>query len=155
MRALAQHFGEDKEKWGLAGFLHDIDYEETKDNPEKHSLLGAKMLKEQGIADDICQAVKRHNEMHKEPPETLMEKALFVSDPITGLIVASVLVLPSKKLADLTVENVLNRFKEKSFASGANREVIAKCQEYLNLSLEKFVGLALKAMKEISSELGL
>jgi len=155
MRTLAQNFGEDQEKWGLAGLLHDIDYEQTKDSPEKHSLPGAEMLKEQGIADDICQAVKRHNEMHGEKPETLMEKSLFVSDPITGLIVAATLVLPSKKLADLNTENVLNRLKEKSFARGANRQIIAKCQEYLNLSLEKFTEISLKAMQEINSDLEL
>ncbi|MBL7155991.1 MAG: HDIG domain-containing protein [Candidatus Pacebacteria bacterium] len=155
MQVLACHFSEDQEKWKLAGLLHDIDYEETKDSPEKHSLVGAEMLKELGVEKDICQAVKAHNEAHGEKPETLMEKTLFVSDPITGLIVASTLVLPSKKLADLTVQNVLNRFKEKAFARGANREIISKCEEYLNLNLKEFIKIVLNAMQSISDDLEL
>lgn len=155
MRALAHYFEENEEKWALAGLLHDIDYEKTKNEPKKHSLAGAEMLKELGIDEDICQAVKVHNEIHGEKPETLMEKSLFVSDPITGLIVAATLVLPSKKLTDLTVENVLNRFKERGFARGANREIIAKCQDYLNLNLAEFTKIALEAMQFISDDLGL
>jgi predicted hydrolase (HD superfamily) len=84
-----------------------------------------------------------------------MAKSLFCLDPLTGLIVAATLVLPSKKLKDLKVENVLNRFKEKSFAKGANREIIKKCKEYLGLPLEKFIEITLKAMQEISDQLGL
>lgn len=155
MRALAQKFGEDQEKWGLTGLLHDIDYEKTKDNPSQHSLVGAKMLEDLGIDKDICQAVKVHNEAHGIPPQTLMEKALFVTDPLTGLIVAATLVLPSKKIADLTPENVLNRFKEKAFARGANREIIKKSEELLNLKLEEFVKIGLQAMQKIAGDLGL
>lgn len=155
MRALARHFEEDEEKWGLTGLLHDIDYEKTKDNPSQHSLVGAKMLEDLGIDKDIYQAVKVHNEAHGIPPKTLLEKALFVTDPLTGLIVAATLVLPSKKIADLTPENVLNRFKEKAFARGANREIIKKCEELLNLKLEEFVKIGLEAMQKIADELGL
>ena len=155
MRALARHFEEDEEKWGLTGLLHDIDYEKTKDNPSQHSLVGAKMLEDLGIDKDICQAVKVHNEAHGIPPETLLEKALFVIDPLTGLIVAATLVLPSKKIADLTPENVLNRFKEKVFARGANREIIKKSEELLNLKLEEFVKIGLEAMQKIAGDLGL
>lgn len=154
MKALARHFDEDEEKWGLAGLLHDIDYEETKNDPEKHSILGAEFLQKLGLDSGIIQAVKAHNEIHGIKPEGRMAKVLFCIDPLTGLIVAATLVLPSKKLKDLTVENVLNRFKEKAFARGANREIILKCSE-IGLSLEKFVEICLKAMQEISSELGL
>lgn len=155
MRALAEKFGEDPEKWEICGFLHDIDYEKTKNNPEEHSLIGAKMLQEKGLDAEIVEAVKTHNEAHGIEPQSLMAKALYVCDPLSGLIVAATLVLPSKKLKDLTVQNVLNRFKEKAFARGANREIIKKCQDYLNLSLEEFVEIALKAMQEISEELEL
>lgn len=155
MRALARYFSQDEKKWGLAGLLHDIDYEKTKNNPLEHSLIGAKMLEDLGLEKDVCQAVKVHNEAHGIKPETLMEKALFIVDPLTGLIVASTLVLPSKKLADLSSENVLRRFKEKAFARGANREIIKKCQEYLGLNLEEFIKIGLKAMQGISQELGL
>ncbi len=155
MRALARRFGEDQEKWALAGLLHDIDYEKVKEDLSQHSLLGAEMLKELGLDEDICQAVKVHNEAHGIPPQTLIEKALFVADPFTGLIVAATLVLPSKKIKDLTVENVLNRFKEKSFARGADREIIIKCEELLDLKLEVFVKIGLEAMQGIDQELSL
>src|SRR6056297_3312869 len=94
MKELADYFDKDKDKWGLAGLLHDIDYEKTKDEPEKHSIIGAKMLKEKGLDKEIVHAVKSHNKMHDIPLNSLMDKALFVSDPITGLIVAATLVLP-------------------------------------------------------------
>jgi putative nucleotidyltransferase with HDIG domain len=155
MRDLANHFKEDEEKWGLAGLLHDIDYEKTKDNPEKHSLVGAQMLEELGLDKETIEAVKAHNEVHGFEPQSLMAKALYVCDPISGLIVAAALVLPSKKLNDLTPESVLRRFKEKAFARGADREIIKKCEEYLNLPLEEFIEIALKAMQEIGEELGL
>lgn len=155
MRGLAKFFNENEERWGLLGLLHDIDYEITKEQPEKHSLLGLEMLKKMGFDEEFIKAVASHNEIHNLPLETLMAKALFVSDPISGLIVAAALVLPSKKLKDLTTENILNRFKEKAFARGANREHILKCEEFLNLPLEKFITIALNSMKEISSSLGL
>jgi len=155
MRVLARHFGQDEEKWSMAGLLHDIDYEKTKDDPTQHSLVGAQILESLGLDRDICQAVKVHNEAHGILPETTIEKALFVIDPLTGLIVAAALVLPSKKLNDLTPENVLNRFKEKAFARGANREIIKKCEELLDLKLEEFVKIGLEAMQKISQELGL
>jgi len=155
MIALAQHFGEGEERWGLTGLLHDIDYEKTKNDASQHSLVGAQLLESLGLDKDICQAVKVHNEAHGIEPETMLEKALFVTDPLTGLIVAAALVLPSKKLVDLTPENVLNRFKEKAFARGANRDIIKKCEEYLNLTLEEFVKIGIGAMQGIAKELGL
>ncbi|MFN3301565.1 MAG: HDIG domain-containing metalloprotein [Patescibacteria group bacterium] len=154
MIELAEFFSEDKEKWGLAGLLHDIDYEETKNLPEKHGLVGGKILEELGLDKEIVEAVKAHNEIHNLPRQTKLAKALFCTDPITGLIVAATLVLPSKKINDLTVENILNRFKEKSFARGANREIISSCSE-IGLTLEEFVRISLTAMQKISSELGL
>ncbi len=159
MRELAEHFGENPASggasWGLTGLLHDIDYEEKKSDPQKHSLLGAEMLEKLGLDKEICEAVKTHNEAHGIAPESKMAKAIFCVDPLTGLIVASTLVLPSRKIADLTVENVLNRFKEKGFARGATREIIAQCEELLGLKLEEFVKIGLEAMKKISSEIGL
>lgn len=155
MRGLAEKFQEDKEKWEICGLLHDIDYEKTKNDPKNHSLIGAEMLKNLGVDEEIVEAVKTHNEAHGIEPKSLMAKALYVADPLSGLIVAATLVLPSKKIKDLTVENVLNRFKEKSFARGANRDIIKKCEEYLKISLKDFIEIALKAMKEIGEELGL
>jgi putative nucleotidyltransferase with HDIG domain len=155
MRDLAEYFGQDIEKWGICGLLHDIDYEKTKNDPNLHSKMGAEMLKKLGFEKEICDAVLTHNEIHGILPETKMAKALYCVDPLTGLIVAATLVLPSKKINELKVENVLNRFKEKSFAKGANREIIKKCEDFFGLSLEKFVEIVLKAMQKISKDLGL
>ncbi len=155
MNYLARHFNEDEDKWGLVGLLHDIDYEKTKDNPSQHSIVGAQMLEGLELDKESCQAVRVHNEMHGLPLETLMDKALFAVDPLTGLIVAATLVLPSKKITDLTTENVLNRFSEKSFAKGANREIIKKCEELLDIKLEDFIDITLKAMQTVNKDLGL
>ncbi|MBD3208510.1 MAG: HD domain-containing protein [Candidatus Nealsonbacteria bacterium] len=155
MRGLAGHFEKDPEKWGVCGLLHDVDYDQTKDDMELHSKKGAEILKEKGLELEVCEAVLTHNEAHGIEPKTLMGKALFCVDPLTGLIVAATLVLPSKKINDLETENVLNRFKEGAFARGANREIIGQCEPYLGLSLEDFVDIVLSSMKNISSDLGL
>ena len=86
----------------MAGLLHDIDYEASKDKPEQHSLLGAEMLQALGVDADIIQAIKVHNDMHHLPRVSQMDKALFCADPITGLMVAATLVLPNKKIVELT-----------------------------------------------------
>ncbi|MBU1036932.1 HDIG domain-containing protein [Patescibacteria group bacterium] len=154
MKAIAKHLNQDIESWSQAGLLHDIDYEETKDNPEEHSLKGAEMLKELGLTEEIVQAVKVHNEMHNLPRQSLMDKTLFAVDPLTGLITAAVLVLPSRKLADLSPESILKRFKEPRFAAGANRQAI-KSIEDINVSLEEFIKIGLTAMQNIADDLGL
>lgn len=154
MRRLAAHFGEDGERWGLAGLLHDIDYEETKGDPDRHSLKSGEIVKGLGFDEEMVQAVEAHNERHGLPRETRMAKALYCSDPLTGLIVASALIHPSKKLEPITPEFVLNRYHEKSFARGANRNTISAC-DALGLTLEEFVRLGLDAMKSISGDLGL
>ncbi len=154
MEALAKHLGEDPEKWGLAGLLHDIDYDKTADSPEQHSMIGADMLAELGVAPDIVYAVRVHNEVHGLPRNTLLDKALYAADPLSGLIVAAALIHPERKLAAIDVPFLINRFHEKSFARGASREQIETCTE-LGLSLEEFMGLALRAMQAISTELGL
>ncbi|HEY3314938.1 MAG TPA: HD domain-containing protein [Bacillota bacterium] len=154
MRRLAEHFGEDPDRWGLAGLLHDIDYESTKDDPDRHSMEGADMLAGMGVEPEIVEAVRTHNERHGIPRTTKMAKALFACDPLTGLIVAAALIRPEKKLAIVDAAFIMNRFGEKGFARGANRETIKHCSE-LDLLLDEFVGLGLEAMKGISGELGL
>jgi putative nucleotidyltransferase with HDIG domain len=155
LRELAKYFQQDEEKWGLAGLLHDYDYKEMLPYPEKHGLVAVEELEKLGLKDqEILHAIKAHNEKNGTPRESLLDKAIHCSDPMTGLIVAATLVLPSKKIKDLTVEIILNRYKEKRFAAGANREIIARCSE-LNLSLEQFSEICLKAMQKISDVLGL
>ncbi|MGB9867124.1 MAG: HDIG domain-containing metalloprotein [Bacillota bacterium] len=154
MRALARRFNQDEERWGLAGLLHDIDYEETKNDPCRHSLRSGEIVRTLGFDEEMVQAVEAHNERHGLPRETLMAKALYCSDPLTGLIVAAALIHPSKKLDPITPEFVLNRYHEKSFARGANRAVIAACDQ-LGLELLDFIAIGLEAMKCVSDALGL
>ena len=154
MRALAKRLGEDEEEWGLAGLLHDIDMELTEGDMNNHSRLGADLVREMGVSESIVRAILCHNEAHGVPCETKLDKALFCVDPVTGLITASALVRPDKKLASVEAKSVRKRFKEKSFAAGANRENIAKCSE-LGIELDEFIEIGLKAMQGIAPELGL
>ncbi|MCX7831916.1 MAG: HDIG domain-containing protein [Actinobacteria bacterium] len=152
MKALANHFGEDVDSWGLAGLLHDVDYAETYDNPEIHAVRSAEILKEKGVSEEIIKAILAHN--NKAPKDTLMAKALYAVDPLTGFLVACALMTPEKKMAAVDVDFALRRFKEKSFARGANREQINYCGEF-GLSLEEFLEIGIKAMQGISKDLGL
>jgi putative nucleotidyltransferase with HDIG domain len=154
MRALARRFGEDEEEWGLAGLLHDIDLETYGGDMHVHSKMGADMVKQMGVSEAIVHAILTHNEAHGIPRESKMDKALFCSDPVTGLITASALVRPDKKLASVEAKSVRKRFKEKSFAAGANRESIATCND-LGLDLDEFIDIGLRAMQGIAPDLGL
>ena len=152
MRGLAEHFKEDKEKWGLAGLLHDLDYEQTMNDPDRHTLITEEMLKDYQLDLEIIEAIKCHND--KAPRKKLIGKTIYASDPVTGLIVAAALMHPDKKLKSIDVDFLMRRFKEKRFATGANREQIKTCEDF-GLSLEEFLGIALKSMQEIDKELGL
>jgi len=154
MRALARRFGEDEEEWGLTGLLHDIDAELTEGDMNSHSKLGADLVREMGASEAMAHAILCHNEAHGIPLETKLDKALFCADPLTGLIIAAALVRPDKKLAGVEAKSVKKRFKEKSFAAGANREQIARCSE-VGLELDEFIELGLKAMQGIAADLGL
>ncbi len=156
MRALARKLGKDEEEWGLAGLIHDIDMEivDYKNNPKEHGAVGAKILQEHGVEQTIVNAVLAHNEETGKERETLMEKAIYAADPLTGLIVASALVLPDKKINNLDVKSIRKRFKEKAFARGANRETIISCHE-IGIDLDDFIAIGLEAMKSISKDLEL
>jgi len=149
---LAQEFDQDEDTWRLAGLVHDVDYEQTQHNPEEHGLKSAEILREYGCPEEVVHAVLAHAE--KAPRESLLDKALYATDPLTGLIVAAALIHPDKKLASIDAQFILNRYGEKSFARGANRETIATCQDF-GLDLPEFVALGLEAMQGISKELGL
>ena len=154
MRALARHFDEDVELWGLAGLLHDIDYDITREDPSTHSKLGAEMLATLNIDPRIVYAVRAHNDYHGDPRNSLLDRSLFCCDPLTGLITAGALIRPEKRLAPLTPEFILKRFGEKGFARGANRDTIRMCSD-IGMSLDEFVTLGLEAMQGISADLGL
>ncbi len=154
MRALARRLGENEEEWGLTGLLHDIDVELTEDEPHSHGKLGADIAKEFGASEAMCHAILCHSEAHGIPCNSLLDKALFCTDPLTGLITAAAMVRPDKKLSRLTTASVMKRFKEKRFAAGANRENIALCRE-IGIELEEFIPLGLNAIKGIAAELEL
>ncbi len=146
-----------EDKWGIVGLMHDADYELAQQTSQlqKHGLL--LFEKEQGtIPDDIAHAIKSHNYKNTGVnPENPMDWAIETCDQLTGLIVAAALIHPGKKLAPLTPEFIQNRFNEKSFARGADREAIKLCEEKLGIPLSEFITITLEAMKGISSSLGL
>jgi len=152
LRALAPSFAGDEDEWGLAGLLHDIDYETTAETPKKHGLESAELLQSYDLPDYVIQAIKVHPGYLER--KTDLDKALYAVDPLTGLIVASALIHEDKKLSSIDTNFVMNRFCSKSFAKGANRDQIKACSE-LDFEVEEFIALGLKAMQSISKELGL
>jgi putative nucleotidyltransferase with HDIG domain len=154
MRGLAVFLGQDVDTWGLAGLLHDVDYAETGEDPARHSKVGSELLADLGLPGEIVHAVLVHNDYHGIARESLMDKALYAADPLSGLIVAAALIRPEKKLAAVDLASLTKRFNEKSFARGAKREQIAACGE-LGLTLEQFLNIGLKSMQGIATSLGL
>lgn len=157
MRALARHFGDDEEKWGIVGLLHDGDYEFTKNDPQNHAKLMAQWVRDLGETDpELLEGIESHGWFHQgRQAQTKMQWALYCCDELTGLIVAVALVRPDKKLASVTVESIMKKWDEKSFAAGAKREQIEECEEQLGIPLKDFIQVALGAMQGISEELGL
>ena len=152
MKALAVRLGHDPGPWGLAGILHDLDYEVTEKSPELHTTETVKVLREKGIDEAIVHAVQAH--AGKVPSESPMDWAIFSVDPLTGLIIAATLMHPDKKLKSIDLEFVKRRYKEKSFARGARREEIEACRN-LGLDLDEFLSIAIAAMQGIDEDLGL
>lgn len=157
MRALARHFGEDEELWGIAGLLHDADYEVTKDTPKEHTRKTIAWLRELQTDETITKAILAHGYGFVEgnpEPSTMMQWSLYTCDELTGLIVAVALV-KGKSLANVTPESVLKKFPEKAFAAGVHRKQIALCEEKLGIPLRNFVALALTAMQAVHTDLSL
>lgn len=153
MKALGVKLGGDPELWEILGIIHDSDWEETKDTPEKHTLLTLERLEDERLKH----AMMSHNNKltNLAELEGLMEWSLECCDELTGFIVACTLVLPSKKLADLSVESILKKFPKKEFAKPVDRTQIAQCQERLGIPVSEFVHIALTAMQSIASQIGL
>ena len=152
MRAIARRSGADEELWGLAGLLHDLDYELTSAAPDRHGRMTLELIDGLDVPKEVGSAILAH--AGHSPRNSLMEKAIWCVDPVTGLIVASALMHPSKSIAGLDPDFVGKRFKERRFAAGANREAIAGCSE-LGLDLHEFFRISLDAMSSISRELEL
>lgn len=154
MRWYARKFDEEEEKWAVAGLLHDFDWE-IHPTMEEHPQAGAPILREHGVPEEIVHAVLSHASHTGIPRETLMEKTLFACDELTGLITAVALVRPSRALYDLKVKSVKKKWKDKSFASGANREEMEQGAEELGIELWKHVSNVIAAMNEVAADLDL
>jgi putative nucleotidyltransferase with HDIG domain len=162
MQALARGFDlsdDDVARWALAGLLHDLDYVQTAGDMSRHGLVTVEMLRERvaavgpdaAVDDEVLDAILGH--ANKAPRESLMSKALYAADPVTGFIVAAALVRPDKDLAAVEVSSLLKRWKEKAFARGANRDQMDTCSE-TGLTRDEFLALSLAAMQGRAAELG-
>ena len=154
MRWYAEKLDQDVEKWGLTGLLHDFDWE-IHPTLEEHPMAGAPILRERNVSEEIVQAILSHANNTGVERNTLMEKALFACDEITGLITAVALVRPSRSLHDLKTKSVKKKWKDRSFAAGANREEIAAAAEEFGIELWEHVGNVILAMRRVAPELGL
>lgn len=158
MKSLSSKFGGDAEKWEVVGLLHDGDYEMTKSDPTKHTLVMLDWLKEAGVTDEeIFSAIASHNYVHtgKNEPKGNLEWSLYCCDELTGLIIAVSLVRPERTLAAVSVESVMKKWGQKAFAAGVDRNQIAKCEEKLGIKLADFIQIALVSMQQIHDQLGL
>jgi putative nucleotidyltransferase with HDIG domain len=154
LREIACRLQKDEELWALTGLLHDLDYEYTKEKPEKHATTTAEILNEM-LPKEATDAIKAHNYKHTmQIPQTHLDKALITADAVSGLIIAAALVMPSKKLADVKPTTLRNKYKDKSFAAGCNRKRIDLCED-IGLELDDFLEISLTALKNISDQLGL
>ena len=156
MRQLAVRFGENPDQWGLTGLLHDLDVEITQGDMNMHTLETARILKNESIDPEIIEAIMVHNEhaAHHLKRTKLMHHALAAGETITGLITATALVYPDKKVLSVKPKSVTKRMKEKAFAAGVCRETIMEC-ETIGIPLEEFVTLSLEAMQQNFDEIGL
>lgn len=157
MRHFAKASGEDEDLWGLAGLIHDLDWETTRNDYKRHTHVGAGWLKEAGYPDEIVRAVLAHGWgiCSDEEPVTAMEKHLYAIDELTGFVTAVALVRPGKSLRDLTVKSVNKKWKDKAFARGVDRTVIEKGTEILDTPLEELIEGVITALKPIEQEIGL
>ena len=156
VRAYARKYGEDEERWAVAAILHDFDYEKHPDIGEDgHPVVGVRYLREQGYPEDVLEAILGHADFSGVSRETLMAKALYACDEITGLITAAVLVRPDKDIGNLELKSLKKKFKDKAFARGVNRDDVRRGAEELGLELWEHVGFVLKAMQDEAAALGL
>lgn len=155
MGALAKRLDQDQTRWRLAGLLHDLDAEQTADKMAAHGTLTVEWLREAGLDDEqVLHAILAHNPANGSSIESLMDRALFACDPLTGLVTAAALIRPEKKLELVALKSLKKRFREPSFAKGARREDMLTCSE-LGIELDEFLEIGLEAMKEVADELGL
>ena len=153
MRAYARKFGEDEERWGVTGLLHDMDYEKHP-TPDEHPMVAVGELESRGYPEDVLHAIKGHADYLDVPRDTLMAKTLYAVDELSGFIVACALVRP-EGLEGLKAKSVRKKMKQKSFAAAVNREDIVRGAEELGVDLNEHIEFAADAMRERSDVLGL
>jgi putative nucleotidyltransferase with HDIG domain len=154
MRAYARKFGEDENKWGITGLLHDFDYEKYP-TPAEHPFVGNKILEERGYPEDVRRAILSHADYSGVKRESRMEKTLYACDEVSGFITASALVKPNKSLAEVEAKSVRKKMKDKAFARSVNRDDIINGAADLGVDLEEHIAFCIEAMKGIAAELGL
>jgi len=155
MASLADRLGQDREKWALAGLLHDIDAEMARGDLTIHCIEAVKILNENGVDPEVVDAIRMHNELSQgEKRSKTFHFALAAGETITGMITATTLVYPDKKLASVKPKSITKRMKETGFARSVNRDIIRECEK-IGLPLDEFSEICLKAMQGISSQLGL
>ncbi len=154
MRHFAARYGEDQDKWGIIGLVHDLDWDQF---PEQHCAKTTEILQNHGWPEDYIRAVRSHawGMFTDDKPEHRMEKVLYTIDELTGLITATALVRPSKSILDMKPKSVKKKWKEKSFAAGANRELIAAGAEILGEPLDEVIAETLTGMQAVAAEIGL
>jgi putative nucleotidyltransferase with HDIG domain len=157
MGFFAEKMGGDEELWKLAGLLHDIDWETTQENPERHTHEGAKWLADAGYPEDLSRAVLAHgwSICSEVKPESDMEKVLFTVDELTGLVITAALVRPSRSVRDLEVKSVKKKWKDKAFAKGVDRDLIVKGAEMIPMPLETVIEWVIQALRRVEPEIGL
>jgi predicted hydrolase (HD superfamily) len=159
MRAYAVKFGEDPERWGLTGLVHDFDYERFPNNAhsatEEHPAEGVRVLRGRGYPEDVLQAILGHATYCGVPRETKMAQALFAVDELTGLVTASALVRPSRSVLDLDGRSVRKKMKDKGFARGVNREDVVQGAAELGVDLDEHIQFVIDAMRPVADSLGL
>ncbi len=159
MRGYAKHYGEDEEAWGLAGLLHDFDYEKYPNQEhsatEGHPSFGVKLLRERGLPDTMCEAILGHATYCGVPRKSLMAKALFAVDELSGFLVACALVRPGKSLDDLQIKSVKKKLKDKAFAKGVDRDDIRQGAEELGVPLEEHIQFMIDTLQPHQEQFGL
>ena len=159
MRAYAEKFGEDPDRWGIAGLIHDFDYERYPNSAhsatEEHPAEGVRILREKGFPEDILEAILGHANYSGVPRASKMAKALYAVDELTGLITATALVRPSKSVMEVEARSVRKKMKDKAFARGVNRDDVIEGAADLGVDLDEHIDFVIRAMQGVASSLGL
>jgi putative nucleotidyltransferase with HDIG domain len=154
MRAYAEKFGEDVEVWGITGLLHDFDYERYPALDE-HTVVGAKILADEGYPEEIIYAIRAHNTVVGPPRDTLLSNALYACDEISGFVMAVAMVRPSRNVADVEVKSVKKKLKDKAFAKGVHREEVYEGAQELGVDLDEHIAFIIAALTKVAADLGL